>query len=211
MDGHKWFAALYDLIMARAERTFMRQVRQDVVGKARGRVLEVGCGTGASFPYYPDPASVVATEPDPYMLAKAKRRAQALSLPIAIVQAPAEALPFPDASFDTVVATFVLCSVNDPRRALAEVRRVLRPGGEFRFYEHVRYDHRLGALAQDAVTPLWRWMGAGCHPNRDIPRLVEEAGFRLVRLEVHKLEPPLPPMLFIRPHALGVAQPLPGP
>ncbi len=207
MQGHRWFAALYDVIMARAERTFMRPIREDVMGRARGRVLEVGCGTGASFPYFRDPASVVAIEPDPYMLARAKRRARALGLPLTLMRASAEALPFPAASFDTVVATLVLCSVADPRRALREVRRVLRPGGEFRFYEHIRYDHRLGALAQDAITPLWRWMGAGCHPNRDTPRLLEEAGFRLVRLEIYKPVPPLPPMLFVRPHALGVARP----
>jgi ubiquinone/menaquinone biosynthesis C-methylase UbiE len=208
MKGHKWFAAFYDFLMAGAESTFMRRVRHEVVGQARGRVLEVGCGTGASFPYYQDPAAVVATEPDPYMLARAKRRARALGLPITLLQARAEDLPFPTGYFDTVVATFVFCSVEDVGRALMEVRRVLRPGGELRFFEHVRYHHRLGAWAQDAITPLWRWLAAGCHPNRDTPRLMEKAGFRLVRLEILTPVPPLPPTVFIRPQALGVARPV---
>ncbi|HXG41141.1 MAG TPA: class I SAM-dependent methyltransferase [Dehalococcoidia bacterium] len=204
--GHKWFAAVYDRLCARAEATFLRPVRADVAGGARGLVLELGCGTGANFPYYRDDARVVATEPDPYMLARAARRARALGRPIAIVQAVAEALPFPDATFDTVVATLVLCSVDDPLRALAEARRVLRPGGELRFYEHVRYPAGPLALLQDAVTPIWRWFGAGCHPNRDTPRLFREAGLEVVRLDWSEPLPPLPPMCLARLHVLGVAR-----
>ncbi len=208
MEGHKCFAAIYDFLMARAEKTFMRAIRSEVVGKARGRTLEIGCGTGASFPYYPDPSAVTATEPDPFMLQRARRRARLMGIPLTIIRARAELLPFPDSSFDTVISVFVFCSVQDVRRSLAEVRRVLRSHGELRFYEHVRYDHRWGALAQDAVTPLWQWLGGGCHPNRDTPRLLEEAGFRIVRLEVFKLDPPVPPLLFIRPQVLGVARPV---
>ncbi|MCS7275930.1 MAG: class I SAM-dependent methyltransferase [Dehalococcoidia bacterium] len=204
--GHKWFAAFYDRLMARAEATFLRSVRADVAGGARGLVLEIGCGTGANFPYYRQGARVVATEPDPYMLARARRRVQQLGRPIALVQAVAEDLPFPDRTFDAAVATLALCSLDDPRRALAEVRRVLRPGGELRFYEHVRYPDGPLALLQDVVTPLWSWFGAGCHPNRNAPRLLQEAGLELVRLEWSRPLPPLPPMCIARLHVLGVAR-----
>ncbi len=204
--GHKWFAAIYDRLMARAEATFLRRVRTEVAGGARGRVLEIGCGTGANFPYYPPEAAVVAAEPDPYMLARARRRAQELGGRPMLVQAVAERLPFPDGSFDVVVATLVFCSVDDPARALAEARRVLRPGGELRFYEHVRYPGGLLARLQDAVTPLWRWFGAGCHPNRDVTRLLAEAGLEVVRLERSMPLPPFPPMCLARPHVLGVVR-----
>ncbi len=203
--GHRWFAAWYDRLSAAAEASYMRPVRAEVAGGARGRVLEIGCGTGANFPYYDEAAQVTATEPDPYMLERAIRRTRALGHRLALVQAAAEALPFADATFDAVVATLVFCSVREPGQALAEVRRVLRPGGQLRFYEHVRYDGLLARL-QDAVTPVWRWFGAGCHPNRDTPRLVREAGFRLRRLEMTYPLPPVPPMLLARPHALGIAE-----
>lgn len=202
--GHKWFAAWYDRMCARA--AYLGPVRRELAGGATGRVLEVGCGTGANFEYYPPEAQVVATEPDPYMLARARRRARGSGRRLALVQAVAENLPFPDASFDVVVATLVFCSVDDPGRALAEVTRVLRPGGELRFFEHVRYDGGLLALAQDAVAPIWSWFGAGCHPNRDLTRLLAEAGLEVVRLERSKPLPPLPPMCLARPHVLGVAR-----
>lgn len=205
--GHRWFAALYDRLMASAERGFLRQVRQEVVGGARGRVLEIGAGTGANFPYYHDGAEVVALEPDPYMLRRARRRLRELGKRIDLQQAPAEELPFADASFDAVVATLVLCTVRDPHRALTEIRRVLKPGGEYRFFEHVRFDHPLGAFWQDLVTPLWRWLGGGCHPNRDTARAIRESGFEILELRRTNPVPPIPPMVFARPHIQGVARP----
>ncbi|KKL48863.1 hypothetical protein LCGC14_2321240, partial [marine sediment metagenome] len=128
--GHKWFAAIYDRLTAPAERSYMRTIREEIVGGAKGRVLELGAGTGASFPYYNDHAEqVIATEPDPYMLERARRRAEEVERPIEVRQASAEELPFDDASFDTVVSTLVMCSVSDPLRALSEVRRALVSGG----------------------------------------------------------------------------------
>ncbi len=207
-EGHKWFAAIYDRMMARPERSFMRRIREEIVGGAKGRVLEVGAGTGASFPYYNDQAEeVVATEPDPYMLERARRRAEDLGRSIELRQASAEELPFDDDSFDTVVSTLVMCSVGDPLRALSEVRRVLKPSGELRMYEHVRYDNAFGAFWQDAITPLWSWFGAGCHPNRDVAGFVREAGFEFERLERIKPLPPIPPMVIARPHILAIARP----
>jgi ubiquinone/menaquinone biosynthesis C-methylase UbiE len=209
--GHKWFAFLYDRLQAPAERSFIRAMREEIMGGARGRVLELGAGTGFSFPYYGDHVEqVIATDPDPHMLERARRRAQDLDRPIELRQASAEELPFEDASFDTVVTMLVMCTVEDPARALSEVRRVLKPTGELRLYEHVRYDHAFGAFCQDLATPLWRWLGAGCRPNRDIARLVREAEFEFERLELSKPAPPLPFMIFTRPHIVGIAKPRQG-
>ncbi len=206
--GHKWFASIYDRMMASGERSFMREIREEIAGGARGRVLEIGAGTGANFPYYNDHAEeIFAAEPDPYMLQRAKRRAEKVGRPIELRQASAENLPFDDASFDTVVSTLVMCSVGDPLLALSEVRRVLKPSGELRMYEHVRYEYAFGAFWQDLITPVWRWVGAGCHPNRDIASAVREVGFEFERIELTKPHPPIPPMIFVRPHIKGVARP----
>jgi ubiquinone/menaquinone biosynthesis C-methylase UbiE len=207
-EGHKWFAFLYDPLIASGERGYMRRVREEIMGGARGRVLELGAGTGLSFSYYNNHAErIIATEPDAHMLQRARRRLKDAARPIELQQAWAEEMPFQDASFDTVVSTLVMCTTRDLLRALSEVRRVLKPSGELRMYEHVRYDHAFGAFWQDLVTPAWRWFGAGCHPNRDIAGLVREAGFEFQRLEFTKPDPPIPPWVFSRPRIMGVARP----
>ncbi len=203
--SHQWFAAVYDRLMARAERSYMKGVRQEIVGGAGGRILEIGAGTGSSFPYYPDDVEVVATEPDPFMLRRAERRAREIGRSIELRQAPAEALPFEDGSFDTAVSTLVLCTVTDSAKALSEIMRVLKPEGQLRFYEHVRYEYAFGALWQDLVTPAWRWFAAGCHPNRDTAGAIRNAGFSIQELDMTKPLPPIPPMIFARPHIKGVA------
>lgn len=206
--GRKWFASTYDRMMASAERSFMRRARGEVAGGARGRVLEVGAGTGANFPYYGDDTEeVIATDPDLHMLERARRRAEDVERSIELWRASAEELPFEDDAFDTVVSTLAICSMVDPERALSEVRRVLKASGQLRVYEHVRYEHAFGAFWQDLITPAWRWFGGGCHPNRDIASLVREAGFEFERLELTKPVPPVPPVVFTRPHILGIARP----
>ncbi len=206
-DGHPWFAAVYDRLNAAAERHFLGRERAHVVGGARGQVLEIGCGTGASFPYYTAAVgTLVATEPDPYMLERARRKAAEGGRAIDLRQAPAEALPLGDGACDTVVSMLVLCTVADPARVLREIRRVLRPGGELRFYEHVRHDHVLGGLAQDLVAPLWRRCFAGCNPNRATARLIRDAGFEIAELVHTTPVPPVPPLYFIRPQIRGVAR-----
>jgi ubiquinone/menaquinone biosynthesis C-methylase UbiE len=146
-------------------------------------VLEVGAGTGANLPYFAKAEKVVATEPDPYMLERARKRLAELGVTnIELAQHPAEQLPFEDASFDSAVSTMVFCSVRDPKKALAEIRRVLKPSGSFRFIEHVRPDGGLKARMFDAVTPVWRWFGAGCHPNRRTLESVKDAGFEVAEL-----------------------------
>ncbi len=206
-EGHRWFAFLYDPLIASGEHGYMRRVRREIASGARGLVLELGAGTGLSFPYYNDQAErVVATDPDAHMLRRARRRLKHTARPIELQQACAEELPFLDASFDTVVSTLVMCTARDPLRALSEVRRVLKPAGELRVYEHVRYDHAFGAFWQDLATPMWRWFGAGCHPNRDIASLIREAGFEFQWLELIKPDLLIPPWVITRPRIIGTAR-----
>ncbi|MFQ5878917.1 MAG: class I SAM-dependent methyltransferase [Dehalococcoidia bacterium] len=200
--GHRWFAAMYDWCGGFNERRVFHKIRSRIVGEVKGRVLEIGVGTGANFPYYAAGAQIVATEPDPYMLERARRRLQKLGLPnVELHQAPAEEIPFGDASFDHVLSSLVLCTVRDLPRALAEARRVLRPEGTFRFMEHVRNDDSLlWGKAQDLITPAWRWFGAGCHLNRRTRQAIEEAGFRIEWLEQVRIAPGTPAIY-------GVARP----
>lgn len=206
MKGHKWFAAIYDKLLASEEKKFLGAIRAEMLKDVSGEVLEIGAGTGANFQYYSNGAHVVAIEPDPYMLERARKRAADATADIELRQDTAEELPFPDASFDFVIDTLVLCSVRDPRKVLAEIKRVLKVGGELRLYEHVRYKNPIGALSQDIISPVWQWFGAGCHPNRDTERLVREAGFELSDVRMRKELPPIPPMIFSRPHLQAVAK-----
>ena len=194
---------MYDRLSGAGERRLFNKVRPRIMGEAQGRVLEIGVGTGASLSYYPAEAQVVGTEPDPYMLERARRRLTELGATnIELQQAPAEELPFDDASFDHVVSSLVLCTVRDLPRALAEARRVLKPEGTFRFMEHVRNDEsRFWGTVQDAIVPVWRWCAAGCHPNRRTQQAIEEAGFRLEWLEQFRIAPGTPGIY-------GVARPV---
>lgn len=147
-----------------------------MAGEATGRILEIGAGTGFNFPYYHDGADVVATEPNPEMLRRAEPRAREQG--IELRSAPAERLPFEDASFDTVVATGVFCSVDDPARALSEVHRVLKPRGELRFNEHVRARSASRRLMQRSLDwihyPIFH-----CHIGRDTIGSMQDAGFEV--------------------------------
>jgi len=184
--GHKWFAAAFDTMnrITGTETKFLAKHRPHIAGEATGHVLEVGAGTGANLPYFAKAEKVVATEPDPYMLERARKRLAELGVTnIELAEHPAEQLPFEDASFDSAVSTMVFCSVRDPKKALAEIRRVLKPSGSFRFIEHVRPDGGLKARIFDAVTPVWGWFGAGCHPNRRTLESMQEARFEVAELK----------------------------
>lgn len=191
-DGHPVFATLYDRFMRQAEKRVGRH-RESIVGGARGRVLEVGAGTGASFSYYRKADEVVALEPDPFMRAKAEARLRGLknAKSISVRPGPVESLPLPEASFDTAVSTLVFCSVASPHRGLSELHRVLRPGGEFRFIEHVRGDG-LGAPVRDALTPFWKCISAGCHLNRRTLEEIRRAGFEVGEVKRDVLPPGVP-------------------
>lgn len=198
MAGHPWFAATYDLVTRWTEAKVLSQYRPLIAGQVEGRVLEIGAGTGANFPYYRGLERLVAVEPDPFMLRRARKRAAQCGLDVELHQCPAEALPFSDGAFDNVVATLVFCTVADPARALGEVRRVLRPAGTFRFIEHIRADGGLAVQVQNLLTPLWRRLGAGCHLNR--PTLESIAAARFEITEVRR-------QLALMPIVAGVARP----
>lgn len=177
--GHRVFAACYDRLGAAAERSFLGALRADLLRAAGGAVLELGGGTGGNLPHYPDVTRLVVTEPDPHMRRRLAPRAAAAGAEVS--SAPAERLPYADATFDTVVATLVLCTVDDPAAAVAEARRVLRPGGRLLFLEHVRAEGRVARL-QERVTPLWRRVSAGCHLDRDTVATIVDGGFRVETL-----------------------------
>ncbi len=149
--------------------------RAALVAGAKGVTLDIGCGTGRNLPLYPSSVGVVALDPDAQVLRRARRRRPAVPL----VRGTAEQLPFRDATFQTVVSGLVFCSVVDPVRALAEVKRVLRADGQLRMLEHVRAQGAFSGRVQDVIQPIWTWVTGGCHPNRDTERTVEAAGFRI--------------------------------
>ncbi len=187
IKGHKWFAAIFDAMSRSEERGFLGEMRRKLLGDLSGDVLEIGAGTGANFEHYPAGVRVTALEPDPYMLRRAETKLAALGRKdITLRQGPAEQLASPDASFDAVVSTLVLCTVHDVPRSLAEIRRVLRLGGELRFIEHVRGTGFVGGT-QDLIKPVWGWFGAGCHPNRRTEDALRAAGFDVVIAERRKM------------------------
>jgi ubiquinone/menaquinone biosynthesis C-methylase UbiE len=184
--GHPIFAALYDVNPWPRRWSALWKRRAAVVGEAEGRVLDLGVGTGLNFECFRRAAFAVGVDPDPYMLRRAVPRLAAATVRKAIIQGPAEVLPFPAGTFDTVLATFVLCTVQDPDAALREARRVLRPGGTLRFLEHVRAPAPRWAAFQDRITPLWSRLFAGCHPNRDTLAAIRARGFTVEALETAK-------------------------
>lgn len=151
---------LYDLEM-RCARRHIDPRRRALVSPCRGRVLELGVGTGLNLPSYVQGASVVGVDPDPAMLGRAAMRARTARVPVRLVVGAGEALPFRDATFDEVVAALVFCSVRAPETVLAEIRRVLRPGGYLRFYEHVRSPSTFWSRVQDWLTPVWSRVASG--------------------------------------------------
>jgi ubiquinone/menaquinone biosynthesis C-methylase UbiE len=195
--SHRWFAACWDW-MVRHESPVVRGMREELLGSLEGRVLAIGCGTGANFAYYSAAVEVVATEPDAYMLERAQRHVDELGRGgITLRQAPAEELPFEDASFDQVVDSWVLCHVRDVRASLAEARRLLRPGGTLVFMEHVRSDVRIAGTTQDLLNPLWRrLLNAGCNVNRRTQRSIEEAGLAIEWLKRERTGFPTSPAIY---------------
>ena len=195
--------ALQDLVAGPMEKKpFIQEGRRKLLAPAEGRVLEVGAGTGFNARYYPGGvADVTLTDEVGGMLRRAERRADEAGLRVETVTAPVERLPFEDESFDTVVGSLLLCSVDDQDAALAEIRRVLKPGGRYLFLEHVRSDDPKVARRQDRWERVWGVVAMGCHPNRDtLPRI--ESAFAVD--EVERSELPEGPSL-IRPYVLGRA------
>ncbi len=197
------FASRYDRFVRPFERRVAAPVRRRLVSPLRGDVLDLGAGTGANFPFFPPTVGrVVALEPDAAMLRRAAAKRASCPVPLEIVRAQGERLPFPDSSFDAAVATLVLCTVRDLPAALAEVRRVLRPGGSLVLFEHVAARNAPGRWLQHAVQPLWGPRAAGCQLTRDTPAAVRAAGFTFERIERGWLWPYLLPS---SPAVIGVA------
>jgi len=211
MAGHPIVAAVYDRILAGSERAGLADRRAELLAGARGRVLELGAGTGANLDAYPDRIdSLVMVEPDPHMARRlrAKLSARPPRFPHRLVEAGAERLPFDDQGFETVVATLVLCTIPDPDRALAEVARVLAPGGTLLTIEHVRDpDSARRARWQDRLERPWGWVAGGCHPNRDTTASLRAAGFDVDGLMAERFPKGGPVVAPMIRGALTLAQP----
>lgn len=202
---HPVFARLYALLSPRSDAAGQAEHRRELLAGLHGRVLELGAGNGLNFGHYPGTvAEVVAVEPEPYLRRRARRAAADAPVPVTIVDGVADRLPCGDQSFDAVVASLVLCSVPDQGSALAEVRRVLRPGGELRFYEHVRpANPRIAARWQRIDDwKIWPRIAGGCHLARDTEDAIRAAGFDIERSRRFMFQGgPV-----TAPHILGVAR-----
>jgi ubiquinone/menaquinone biosynthesis C-methylase UbiE len=207
---HPLFARLYARASERESAEQVEQRRETLAG-LRGRVVELGAGNGRNFGFYPATVDeVVAVEPESYLRERAAEAAARAAVDVTVVDGVAGALPLPDASFDAAVACLVLCTVPDQAAALRELRRVLRPGGELRFLEHVHAERQplRAVLSLADATRLWPLLAGGCHPARDTLDAIEAAGFAVS--EVRRFDfspgPPLPAV----PHVLGRATPAVG-
>lgn len=198
------FAAGYEHFTRSAERGGLRDERKRLLADLSGHVLEIGPGPGLNFPYYPDAVTeLTLAEPEDAMADKLEKRFAGSGRSGRVVRAPAQDLPLPGDAADHVVATFVLCTVPDPDDALAEIRRVLKPGGTFVFMEHVRSSDPGLAAWQDRLAPAWRRFGHGCHCNRRTAETIDAfSGLELgaVRPSSQRYAVPL-----VRPLAIGTA------
>jgi len=204
--SHPIFARLFERLARAGERGPMGRDRARLLAGASGRAIEVGAGSGANFHHYPAQVNeVLAIEPEPYLRARAIEAAAAARANVTVLAGEAAALPAEDASFDFAVYSLVLCSVEDQAAALAEARRVLRPGGELRFYEHVRSARALPARIQLlADATFWPSIAGGCHMARETLVSIESAGFAVEECERHGL--PFAPKVPGFTHILGRAR-----
>ncbi len=203
---HPIFARVYERLSVAMERSGMAEHRRELLAGLTGRVIEVGAGNGLNFAHYPEQVNAVfAVEPEPYLRQAAVRAAAAAPVPVEITAGAADHLPARDASFDAAVASLVLCSVPDQARALAEIRRVLRPGGQLRFLEHVRAETRWLPRIQQAMDAAgWAAVSGGCHVSRDTLSAIEAAGFVLDDATRFRF-PEAGPSPGSRPHVRGSA------
>ena len=196
-------AAVYDSFMRKSEAACLERWRADLLRDLSGEVLEIGAGTGATLPHYPESVTrLVLCEPDPHM--RRKLRAKAARRNVEVSDAPADALPMPAGSFDAVVSSLVLCSVREPRTALAEIRRVLKPGGRLVFLEHVAAESNPGRLKwQKRIEPVWKHLMHNCHLTRGTAAEIEAAGFRIEKIQRESIRKAMP---IVRPSIRGIAR-----
>ena len=201
-----FFARGYLRVSGEAEERGVREHRRRLLDGLAGRVIEVGCGNGLNFGLYPPAVTeVLAVEPEPELRAHAEAAARTAPVPITVLPGVAGALPAADASFDAAIASLVLCSVPDQPAALAELRRVLKPGGELRFYEHVVSRRRAPRTVQRLLdATFWPHLAGGCHLARDTAAAIRAAGFDIERLDRFAFSPGR--FMPAAPHILGVAR-----
>ena len=205
---HPIFARVFDRLIRLMERGAAEH-RRDLLAGLSGRVLELGIGNGMNFQHYPATVrEVVAVEPEPYLRGKAEQAARRAPVPVTVRDGRAEHLPLEDRSFDAAVASLVLCSVRDQERSLAELRRVLEPGGDLRFFEHVRSTRRHKAGLQQRLDRwgIWPSIAGGCHSARDTVGAIAAAGFAIEHVREFHLAPE---WSIIDPHVLGIARSAP--
>jgi SAM-dependent methyltransferase len=193
------FAVLYDPFLWAGERAGLRAQREELLSRARGRTVEIGGGTGLNLPHYPDDRDeLVLAEPDGAVRVRLEKRLSRSCRQARVVDAPAERLPFADGSVDTVVSTFVLCTVDAPDLALREIARVLRPDGQLLFIEHVRSESPTLVHWQDRLAGPWRHFAAGCRCNRATAELIVTCGLELERVSGaswHAMPPIVRPLI----------------
>ncbi|HEX6712080.1 MAG TPA: class I SAM-dependent methyltransferase [Thermoleophilaceae bacterium] len=193
---------MYDTVGKGSEEAGVQEERRQLLASAHGATIEIGAGTGLNIEHYPEAVTrLVLAEPDRHMRARLSRRLDGLPRAAEIVDAPAEGLPFPDATFDTAVVTWVLCSVPDQQVALDEITRVLKPDGRLLFLEHVRSDDPKIAKWQDRIRPVYNLVG--CNPNRQTLAAIEASALRIESVR-HSVVPKAPK--FERPMIVGIAR-----
>jgi ubiquinone/menaquinone biosynthesis C-methylase UbiE len=199
------FARFFHRFCGRDRGNGESELRRELLAGVSGRVVEVGAGNGINFEHYPpDVDELIAVEPEPYLRGQAERAAAGAAVPVRVVPGVASSLELPEDSVDVVVVSGVLCSVPDQHAALREFRRVLRDGGELRFYEHVRSRRPAFARWQRCVDSLWAKLMGGCHTDRDTLSAIVDAGFRLERYRSFGF-PPAARVYPVAPRILGVA------
>ena len=198
------FAVVYDPFLWFGERAGVRALRKELLGKARGCTVDIGSGPGLNLPHYPDDLDeLVLAEPDPAMRSRLEKRLHDSGRQARLIDAPAERLPFPDGSVDTVVSTFVLCTVDAPELALQEIVRVLQPDGQLVFIEHVRSDSPTLASWQNRLAEPWRRFARGCRCNRATAQLIATSGLTLADIDERSWRA-MPPI--VRPLIAGRAR-----
>ncbi|MBS1846309.1 MAG: class I SAM-dependent methyltransferase [Actinobacteria bacterium] len=201
----RFFAAYYDRALKASEENGLGDMRRALLADARGRVVEIGAGTGTNLDLYgAEVEDLTLIEPDPHMGARLRDRlaARTHAVPARLVAASAETIPFDDDTFDTAVATLVLCTVPDPVAAITELARVVRPGGHLLFIEHVRSDDPKTARWQDRLEKPWRFLADGCHCNRDTEANLSASAFQVESIDHGALPKSMP---IVRPLILGSA------